>query len=222
MGKSKSKGDPAKRVMSYLMLAHSDYVACRHLLRSGFLEQGAMLAATAAEKYLKAIIGVAGMDNGDHLSGTLYKLVERCRPELFSKLDKDFLKFLERAYRLRYASASAPGFSIVINQYRTLFAIDALVDTVDRHFTMPRDAKTPFAAAVQSADPRVAEENVALDPTLLLTLQRRENRVLDYKVEDDYQTVFVAYSTLGVNMAGSFTKLPEISLRKDTFMLSRG
>lgn len=208
--------------MSYLALAHSDYAAGRHLLRQGFLEQGAMLAATAAEKYLKAVIGVAGLDNSDHLSGTLYKLVERCQPEMFAAIDKDFLKFLEKAYRLRYASASAPGFAIVINQYRTLFAIDTLVANVDRCFVIEGGEKTPYQASVATANPQVIEENIALDPALLLTLRLRPNKVLDYKVEDDYQTIHAVYSTNGVNMSGPFTKIPEISVKKSAFTLSRG
>lgn len=216
------KGDPTTRVVSYLVLAQSDYLAARHLLRTDYLEQGAMLAATAAEKYLKAVIGVGGMDNGDHLSGTLYKLVQRCQPELHAAMDKDFLKFLEKAYKLRYASASAPGFSIVINQYRTLFAIDMLIANIDRGFVISTGENTPYRASVELADPRVVEENVAINPGLLPVLASRPNRVLDYKVEDDHQTFYAKYSTEGVNMVGSFLKRPEITLTKSTFTLSRG
>lgn len=216
------KGDPKTRVMSYLVLAQSGYLAGRHLLRNDYLEQGAMLAATAAEKYLKAVIGVGGMDNNEHLSGTLYKLVQRCQPELHAALDKDFLKFLEKAYKLRYASASAPSFAIVINQYRTLFAIDRLVADIDRCFTVGGGEKTPYRASVEGADPRLLDENVAINPALLPMLVHRPNRVLDYKVEDDHQTVCATYSTEGVKMTGRFMKQPEISLTKSTFTLSRG
>ncbi|WP_457356045.1 hypothetical protein [Roseateles sp. P5_D6] len=216
------KGNPTTRVMSYLVLAQSDYLAGRHLLRNDYLEQGAMLAATAAEKYLKAVIGVGGMDNSDHLSGTLYKLVQRCQPELYAAMDMDFLKFLEKAYRLRYASASAPGFSIVVNQYRTLFAIDMLIADIDQCFVVASGEKTPYRASVERADPRVLEENVAISPALLPALVRRPNRVLDYKVEDDHQTVYATYSTEGVNMAGPYLKRPDITLTKSTFSLSRG
>lgn len=223
--KKKAVSDPNVRVINYLALAQSDYITGRHLLRVGFLEHGAMLAATAAEKYLKAVIGVHGLDNSDHLSGTLYKLVGRCQPELFAAVDKDFLKFLEKAYRLRYASASAPGFSIVINQYRTLFAIDQFVAHLDQGFSIESNgisAQTPYRASVERADIRVIEDNVAVNPTLFVDLCRRHNKVLDLKVENDYSTLSVLYETEGVNMAGSFTKIPELSLNKSSFLLSRG
>lgn len=224
--KKKVSLDPNVRVINYLVLAQSDYVTGRHLLRAGFLEHGAMLAATAAEKYLKAVIGIHGLDNTDHLSGTLYKLVGRCQPELFSAVDKDFLKFLEKAFKLRYASASAPGFAIVINQYRTLFAIDKFVADVDRGFSVTSSngvsEVTPYRASLKKADPLVVEDNIAVDPTLFMDILLRHNKVLDLKVENDCRTVSVLYETEGVNMAGSFTKIPEVSLNKSSFLLSRG
>lgn len=223
--KKKATADPNVRVINYLALAQSDYIAGRHLLRAGFLEHGAMLAATAAEKYLKAVIGVHGLDNSDHLSGTLYKLAGRCQPELFAAIDKDFLKFLEKAYRLRYASASAPGFAIVINQYRTLFAIDEFVAHVDRGFSIESNgisAQTPYRASVAQADLRVIEDNIAVNPTLVVELRRRHNKVLDLKVEDDYKTLSALYETDGVNINGSFAKIPELSSKKSGFLLSRG
>lgn len=212
-------------VGNYLDLAHQDYRAARHMLRSGFLEHGAMLASTAVEKYLKAVIGASGIHNSDHLGGTLYKLVAKHQPDLSTTLDKDFLKFLEKAYKLRYASASSPGLSIIINQYRTLMTLDRLIAEIDRGFQLSHDANaaaTPYQAGVKREDPELLLDNVAIDPPLVLTLMQSNNKVVELKVEDDFSTMRAEYETMGVNAAGSFTRLPEISTKKNEFTLSRG
>ncbi|RZL94537.1 MAG: HEPN domain-containing protein [Variovorax sp.] len=123
-------------VLNYLYLAHEDYVVSRHLLREGYLDHGAMLAATAVEKYLKAVIGFSGISNRDHLGNPLFKLVERCQPQLYASLDKTFLKFLQKAYKLRYASASSPGLAIVLNQYRILIGLDEAIACIDKGFKL--------------------------------------------------------------------------------------
>lgn len=221
----KSVPDQNLIVLNYLVLAHGDYVASRHLLRNGFLEHGAMLAATAAEKYLKAVIGIHGVSNKDHLGGNLYKLVGRCQPALYESLDKEFLKFLEKAYKLRYASASSPGLAIVINQYRTLIAFDYFIKGIDHGFEFKSGGaalQTPYCAGVESADPNLIEDNAAVNESCLSTLVQRNNKVLEIKIEKNYSTLRIEYETEGVNINGIFTKIPELSLMSKSFFLSRG
>jgi hypothetical protein len=60
------------------------------------------------------VIGVGGLDNSDHLSGTLYKLVQRCQPKLHVAMDMDLPKFLERAYNQTvHATYSTKGVNMV-------------------------------------------------------------------------------------------------------------
>ncbi|WIY36634.1 HEPN domain-containing protein [Paracidovorax citrulli] len=222
---TKGNNDPGTVVINYLVLAHSDYSAARFMLRNGFLEHGAMLAATAVEKYLKAVIGVNSIKNKDHLSGSLYRMVKNVQPDLYAALDHDFLKFLEKAYRLRYASTNAPGLSIVINQHRTLMALDELVGRIDQGFAITTNegrVKTPYQNAVEAGDQRILEDNYFLNADVRRTFLYRHNLVMELKIEDDYQTVSALYKTTSVSIDGSFCKLPEISIKKGSFKLTRG
>lgn len=216
---------PEAAVFNYLGLAHRDYLAGRHLLRNGFLENGAMLASTAVEKYLKAVIGVHGMSREDHLCSSLYKLVQKCQPSLYDDLDMDFVKFLEKAYRLRYASVSSPGLAIVINQYRTLMALDIAIARIERGF-ISRDLKTPLAThyknGIETQDPRLIEENVAINLGDFALIAKKENKIMELKIENNLTTFEVRYETQGVNMQGSFLKIPELSIHKSNFTLTRG
>lgn len=212
-------------VLNYVALAHSDYLASRHLLLHGFLEHGAMLASTAVEKYLKAVVGVHGMTRGEHLCGTLYKLVKQCQPLLYAGLDMDFVKFLEKTFKLRYASVSSPGLAIVINQYRTLMSLDAVVAQIDAGFKH-KDGKTlietPYRLDCKNSNPRLIVDNVVLDQNLLYAMQKKSNKVLELKIEKNLMTFSVSYETEGVGLEGSFLKIPELSIEKSSFTLTRG
>lgn len=222
----KTSATPNGRIiLGYLGLAHSDYLVARHLLRSGFLEHGAMMAATAVEKHLKAVIGVHGLSRSEHLGSSLYNLVRNCQPALYNALDFDFIKFLAKAYKLRYATVSAPGLAIVINQYRTLFALDATIAKVDIGFKIIENGKTlptPFQQCVVSNNLQLLDDNIALRSELLRELTQRSNKVLELRIENDYSGLRVEYETEGVNMSGLFTKIPDLSTKKTEFQLTRG
>jgi hypothetical protein len=152
-------------------------------------------------------------------------LVGRYQPKLSNALDKDFLKFLEKAYKLRYASASSPGLAIVINQYRCLMAIGSLVAQIDAGFDLKTDgnhSKTPYQRGIVAGDVHLIEDNVVVTPSLSSGIVQRNNKVFELKVENNYDTLRVEYETMGVNVTGLFSKIPELSVNKQTFVLTRG
>jgi HEPN domain-containing protein len=196
-----------KIILAFLSLAHGDYLAARHLLRAGFLEQGCALCATAVEKYLKAVIGVHGIAKSDHLGPPLFKLMKSCQPELFASLDEDFLKFLAKAYRLRYASVSSPGLSIVINQFRTLLAVDHMIRTLDQGFALKRggeDLLTPYRQSVTASDQHLLEDNIALGILSMSEYFARPNRVLEIKIEGSSRISVGPNERFRVAAAGSW------------------
>src|SRR5437016_470317 len=110
---------------NFLSLALDDYLAARLLLRTGLLPQGTALAATSVEKHLKAVLALDNMFTKKHLGCSgLLMLVRKGHVELANALNRDFMKFLDRAFRLRYASVDGPGFNLVISQHRTLVELD--------------------------------------------------------------------------------------------------
>lgn len=214
-----------KVVLAFLSLAHSDYLAARHLIRSGFLEQGSALCATAVEKYIKAVIGYHGIAKSDHLGPPLFKLLKSCQPALSSSLDWDFLKFLAKAYKLRYASISSPGLAIVLSQFRMLLALDHVINLLDQGFAVKQGNEallTPYQQSVEASAPHLIEDNVALGVVSLSEFLAKPNRVVEIKIESNLGGLRAEYSTDRVNLVGEFMKLPELSIQKEQFQLSLG
>jgi hypothetical protein len=223
----KTENTKPQIVLNYLGLAHSDYLVARHLLIAGFLEHGAMLAATAVEKHFKAILGIQGIESNFHLNSKLSQLVCAKQPDLTKPLgaSSDFLRFLEKAYRLRYAAVSAPEFSIVINQFRTLMSLDRLINELDFGFSLESNGKnlpTPYRSSLDANDPKLHENNVVLNTNTLQAFLSQQNKVLEVKIEKNLDGLRVEYVTDGVNQEGSMTKIPEVSRYKTEFTLTRG
>jgi HEPN domain-containing protein len=104
----------AEASINWLSWADKDYVAARRLLLDGLLVQGACLANTAIEKYLKATLNAHGKRiPHTHDPSRLYQ-----EAKSFStlKLDEAFLMLLVNAYRLRYPDDLKGGFNISLSQ----------------------------------------------------------------------------------------------------------
>lgn len=216
---------PNITIFNYLNLAHGDYLVSRHLLVHGFLEHGAMLASTAVEKYLKAVIGVHGITKSEHLGKALYQLIHTSQPTLYEQLDMDFIKFLEKTFKLRYAKVSSPGLAIVINQYRTLIALDSTIKQIDAGFLLRKNEDildTPYRIDVKNKNHELLTDNIALNNKISSYLFKRTNKVLELKIEHNLTTIAASYETEGVNWIGSFLKIPELSLNKNEFALIKG
>ncbi len=211
---------------NFLGLAHQDYLAARLLLREGLLSSGVVLAATAVEKHLKAILALKKFHpKKQHLDGAVLNLVESYYPDLHSELDMDFIKYLKRAFKLRYATAESPGFGIVINQYRSLVALDTMLAAIDRGFNITKNGKTtdtPLRASVKNNDERVLVDNIIFGNTSIDQLLLRSNKVHEMKVSNNLQTLFVQYETDGVQIEGSFCKKTDVSFKKKQWQLTRG
>jgi hypothetical protein len=85
---------------NFLALALNDYLAARLLLRSGLLPQGTALAATSVEKHLKAVLALDNIFTKKHLGCSgLLTLREKNHSDLAATLNRDFMRFLDRAFR---------------------------------------------------------------------------------------------------------------------------
>ncbi len=211
--------------MDFLDLAQDDYIAARLLIRFGLLPQGIVIAAAAVEKYLKAVLALNNYYSKKHLDSGLIQAIERLFPELSNALDLDFLKYLKRGFMLRYAAVDSDGFSIVINQHRTLILLDETIAKIDSGFLIKRGVDmidTPLRLAIKENDPSILEDNVPLGGISLLELARRPNKMYELKVDHKLASIKVTYETQGMNIVGNFCKRPDIDAGKTTMKLSLG
>jgi HEPN domain-containing protein len=122
--------------------ADQDYIAARILLLRGLVVQGATMANTAIEKYLKAVCALSGIPyegvghDVSKLSGLLY------RQDIKLELNAKFLRYLNKSYKLRYPDDLGPGFNIALNSTATLVEMDLTVQGIRRGFGFQKDGKS--------------------------------------------------------------------------------
>jgi HEPN domain-containing protein len=164
----------------WLGWADRDYIGARQLLLSGLLVQGASLAATAIEKYLKTFFVLRDLPfPKSHDPLALYKQLG------FETriLDTEFLSVLTKAYSLRYPDDLPNGFNIALSQVLLLTRLDTTVHILLRDLKI-RNSKGPIQHLLERAvtlnDRQVLDGNVAFEPSLLLSLYQNQSRCLDF------------------------------------------
>jgi len=134
-----SSGQKSIDTMHWVSWADQDYVAARILLLTGLAVQGATLACTALEKYLKAVCTISGVpcENVGHDVSKLNGMLHHRTIPL--QLNVKFLRFLDKAYKLRYPEELTPGFNIALNSIATLVELDTTVHVVRNGFSFRRN-----------------------------------------------------------------------------------
>jgi HEPN domain-containing protein len=212
------------KCLNFLSIAFDDYIAARLLLRNRLLAQGVELASTSVEKYIKAILALKKQyPKKLHLEKKLISMLVQHHKYLYDSLDHDFLEFLSRGYKLRYAATESQGFSLVINQYATLYALDKIIKEIDAGFIFKSSSIiTPFRSAVLENDNRVITDNLPLGTISIADFKNKTNHVQEIKIGAKLDVLFVRYDTDGVNMPEIFNKKSDISLDKTQWQLALG
>jgi uncharacterized protein (UPF0332 family) len=214
-----------QKTYNYLALALDDYRAARLLLRQGLLAQGVAIASTAVEKELKAVLGLKGVFSKKHLDNGLLITAVKHFPALEGSLNSDFVKYLNRGFQLRYATIDGAGYGIVINQYRTLVALDGAMLTIDSGLKLQANSEphpTPLQRAIADGDPLILADNVHLKQIQPNDLLTRPNKMLELKVGKDLQTLIAEYETDGLNIIGDFCKKTDMDFGKVQFKFAMG
>jgi hypothetical protein len=106
---------------SFNTLAYNDYIAARVLLNNGLEIQGATMASTAIEKYIKMILAFHGKTKKVHLDkmADLVKALNDCYFDVTSLMDNAFLEIIENVYKVRYIDKILDSitFGFFLNQF---------------------------------------------------------------------------------------------------------
>ncbi|MEX3839788.1 hypothetical protein [Paraburkholderia sp. BR10882] len=156
----------AERVVRFLSDGFSDYIAARVLLLQGLLQQGAILASTALEKYLKATMASHGDESHGHLKKAHWATVRNKYPELFSLMNESFLKLCQKCYDLRYTLDVPRGYNVVIASREFLAELDHTVLLMETRFVRANASgipeKTRFELMTEGQDERLLRDNHVL------------------------------------------------------------
>lgn len=146
--------------LMWLGWADQDYLGSRALLLTGLVVQGVVLACTSIEKYLKAVCAISDTPCGSVGHGVSQlngMLTNRAIPQ---DLDVQFLRYLDKAYKLRYPDDLNPGFNIALNSIATLAQLDLSVDHIRQRFTFQQKGKI-VSTKLDEARKRGAQELMA-------------------------------------------------------------
>lgn len=133
--------------LSFYVLGFQDYLGARTLLNAELLLQGATLASTAVEKYLKALLAAKGLKAFGHLSDWSPKSLSDQAQEL--GLNADFLALLQLVYRIRYLDNLDSSVSFAIERLKFLAELDFTVSVLNNavRFFRGGDSVDPYEAA---------------------------------------------------------------------------
>lgn len=122
----KAKPERVKAILQFISDSRQDYIAARTLFLAAQPKHAAILASTAIEKALKALLAFHGKSNRVHLGPAHWNLVKRLDPRLKS-LNDEFLALNQKLYVLRYSEAIPPAFTLTIPTREFLAELDEVL-----------------------------------------------------------------------------------------------
>jgi len=157
--------------ISFNTLAYNDYIAARVLLNNGLEIQGATMASTAIEKYIKVVLAFHGKSKNVHLDkmADLVKLLNNCYFDVTTLMDKAFLEIIENVYKVRYIDKIPDSitFGFFLNQF--LGELDYTVFLFENNIisgmtdATGNQIKTQYHRAVESKDNHLFQNNYILN-----------------------------------------------------------
>ncbi len=182
-GRCASSDHNAIKVFHWIRWGNADYLAARSLLLEGMLVQGSGLANTAIEKYLKGLCANVGLPiPRSHRIAVIYGTVKKhIRSSLV--LNEGFLRFLEKAYTMRYPDELEDGFNVALNQMKISAELDRTIHLIREQFVLnDADRDDVLQLKALSANPRYAEKNAALEPSQCAAFFAAPSRSFEYRV----------------------------------------
>ncbi len=160
--KAASSAD-AQNILTFINAAFRDYLAARVLLLSGLTVQGAVLASTGIEKYLKALLAFRGNKSHGHLKRAHLNAFKNYSPRFYATFNEEFLLFLQKFYSLRYPDSLPKGFNAVIARREFLAELDYTAIRLNASFQPKRpddkQVETLLDAFLADRDDRLVDLN---------------------------------------------------------------
>jgi len=160
--------EEADKFLGFLSDGYSDYLAARVLLNSKLLKQGAVLASSSLEKYLKLILGLHGNRSHGHLKKAHWNALKNHSPDMHRKIDEEFMLLCQKSYKLRYQESLEPGFNLVIPQWDFLAELDRAVSLIESSTIISNVSSNgkrrcgEYLDDKEKSDPRILDYNHVL------------------------------------------------------------
>jgi len=146
--------------LSFYVTGFQDYIGSRLLLNHSLLLQGATLASTAVEKYVKALLSARNQKAFGHLNEWSSAGIIRIATEL--SLNPDFFALLQQIYRMRYIDDLKAPVSFAIERSKFLAELDQTVASLNNavEFRRGNERIDPYKSESEAARKELLENNI--------------------------------------------------------------
>jgi len=200
--------DPGK-ILSFLSLAYKDYLASRVLFNKELLLEACILANTSIEKYFKAIIAFQGKSAWGHDISKLLNALKNFDPKLYEIINKEFIEFLCKAYKLRYFDDLPEGYNLAISQYKILAELDYTVSILSKKLKFKKndkDVELSYDLDLRNNNQNLWENNYILNKTNKSKFIEREQAVYEVRILKLTNVLEVVYRSRSSKNDGLFLK----------------
>lgn len=218
--------EKAKRIVGLKGNAFNDYLSARVLLNQELLFQGAILANTAIEKEIKGYLEAIGIIvTIKHNSNKLYNLLHKHKPDVASKLNKEFIKELSRIYEARYTDSLPANFNFTIVRNKYLVELDYTYSILEPLFRYNRASEKKFGItryedAINKKDSRLFLNNCVLKSTTKEALFSKPDAVYEFRIIFNHEIFEVSYIIPSIIDDGKFKFEAIKPLSNSSFRLS--
>ena len=213
-------------VKNFFELGYSDYLSARFLLNNDFMEQGAAMASTAIEKYIKGVFAIEGKKAKFHLDNykKLKGISSQTKINIFSKLDESFLLILSRAYKLRYWDNinSEIGYGFLEHQF--LGELDFTVNMIENKFMVIAESsnqksKSRYHLEWKRKNPHLVENNYIAMGHNKVDWMNKEGKLFNFFLTKGKKAYHLVGSQGSISLKdgykGSILSLDKIKLNND-------
>lgn len=144
-----------KNIACFLSSSFGDYMAARILMIHNKLIQACVLANTAIEKFLKALIEANGKKSfGKHDINKLLLFIKNQYPRLHKKLNSEFITELSKIYKTRYIDDLPISFNFAIIQSKFLAELNYTYSVLEPSLRVQEKSKikSKYEYASESKD----------------------------------------------------------------------
>lgn len=195
-------------VRNYFINAYDDYLGARILLRNGLLQQGAILANTAIEKYFKGIMTILNVPvlRKHDISIKKYENTLRSRfRKLHDFINFKFIKLLSQCYSLRYLDDLEDNFNITIIRLKTLAELDFTVGKIEENFKIGNISNiNKFEHDKINSVSELLDENFYLKSIDKTNFIEQNDKILEFRLMPNKETVHIYYLSDKIINDGQF------------------
>lgn len=150
------------KLASFLSTGYDDYLSARILINNGLILQGTILANTAIEKYLKAILTfMEGKLKYSHKTTFLLEEIKSFDTKLYNQINQPFVALIEKAYQMRYIDSLPNGFRICLVRRNVLAELDFIISILAKKIKLQKETK--YEVDEKEKKPSLYENNFVLN-----------------------------------------------------------